>query len=169
MKIIAYCVYFEKQRLLAIAFLQFLRKEGAVGVFKKTLIMTLLIGGIMGTSHPLVFGDDPRLTPFKGKGGNYLGLELGSVTTYMGRDGGYAGQAMGLDGITIYQDKSGSYPGKTQSFGGNTTIRTGRSGVHPEQTQKMGNITIRTDGKGTTVDQSQTIGNTTIYRGKNRK
>lgn len=140
-------------------------------VFKKTLIVTLLLGGIIGTPHPLLLGKDPQMAPFKGNGLNCLGLgvELGSVTTYMGRDRGYAGQSIGSDGITIYQDKSGSYPGKTQSFGGNTTIRTDRIGVHLEQTQKMGNITIRTDGKGTTVDQSQTIGNTTIYRGTNKK
>ena len=145
-------------------------------VINKTLTMALLIGVIMGTQHHPVFGKDPQITLFKGKGWNYLGLgtELGSVTTYMGRDGGYARQFMGSYGITIYQDKSGSYPGKTQSFGDKaagvgTTIRTGRSGVHLEQTQKMGNITIRTDEKGTTIDQSQTIGNTTIYRGKNGK
>ena len=102
--------------------------------------MTLLIGGIIGTTHPSVFGKDPQTTPFNGRGGNYLGLglELGSVTTYMGRNGGYTGQSMRQDGITIYQDKSGSYPGKTQSFGGNTTIRTGRSGVHSGTDSKDG-------------------------------
>lgn len=134
-------------------------------MLKKSLIVTLLIGGIIVALHPSVSGKDPQIPLFKDKGWNYLGLELDCVTTYMGRDGG----AKGEEGITIHQDKSGNYPGKTQSLGGNTAIRTDKSGVHLEQTQKMGNITIRTDGKGTTIDQSQIIGNTTIYRGTNKK